>query len=91
MWEIICATNLNLFLIAFGVIAASIVTVAVLWVPINKAKDLTDRLMSKWLEPKEVPIHETGVGEIVPDAILKEREAWEELVNVFDFGGQSDV
>lgn len=44
--------------------------------------------MTEW-QP-DMTVTETGVGVVEPRQITQEREAWDELVRVFDFGGNDD-
>lgn len=81
MWEFLCNQNLNLFLLGIGALTATVVLTVLLWRPIDLIRDRLDR------RQPDMTVTETGVGEIIPDAIIKNREAWEGLLNVFEFGG----
>ena len=38
----------------------------------------------------DMTVTETGVGIVEPWQTTQEREAWDELLNAFDFGGQNE-
>ena len=86
MWETLCENNINLFLLGFGLLLLAVAAVVVSW-------SLTDKLWG-WCSSKIGKIfhRESNDPEVksvpeepVPEVITKEREAWEELLNIVKF------
>ncbi len=84
MWDFICNQNLNIFLLGIGVLTATVVLTVLLWVPFDRLRDRLDR------RQPDVTVTETGVGVVEPRQLAQDRDEWEELLRVFDFGGVDD-
>lgn len=73
-----------LMLVMLVLFAVGTLVYALGWLLVEKVR--TRR--AEW-QP-DCTVTETGVGIVEPWQITQEREAWDELVRVFDFGGNDD-